>query len=97
MQLSSFPVLPGSAEAHITCGGTVKCFLIAYFIGNISAKKCQNVFTYVKVIANQMWDVFLRHSVYEHKGPMKLLRNCRLKYAHQQIISLKVSGINIVL
>jgi len=34
---------------------------------------------------------------YEHTGPMKLLRNCRLKYAHQQIISLKVSCINIVL
>jgi len=34
------------------------------FIGNISAKKCQNPFTGVKVIANQRWDVFLRHSVY---------------------------------
>jgi len=27
--------------------------MIAYFIGNISAKKYQNAFTYVKVIANQ--------------------------------------------
>jgi len=34
---------------------------------------------------------------YEHTGPMKLLRNCRLNYAHQQIVSLKVSCINIVL
>jgi len=39
--------------------------LIAYFISNISAKKYQNAFTYVKVIANQRWDVFLRHSVFK--------------------------------
>jgi len=52
------PVLPGSAEAHVIWGGTVKCFLIAYFMGNISAKKYQNVFTDLKVIAKQRWDVF---------------------------------------
>jgi len=32
--------------------------LIAYFIGNISAKKYQNPFICVKVIASQRWDVF---------------------------------------
>jgi len=32
--------------------------LIAYFIGNISAKKYYNPFTCVKVIASQRWDVF---------------------------------------
>jgi len=32
-------------------------------MGNISAKKYQNVFTYVKVRAKQRWDAFLRHSV----------------------------------
>jgi len=32
--------------------------LIAYFIGNISAKKYQNPFMCVKVIASQRWDVF---------------------------------------
>ena len=32
-------------------------------MGNISAKKYQNVFKIVKVIAKQRWDVFLRHSV----------------------------------
>ena len=32
--------------------------LIAYFVGNISAKKCQNPFMFVKVIARQRWDVF---------------------------------------
>ena len=39
------PVLPGSAETQVTSGGIVKRLLIAYFIGNISAKKCQNPFT----------------------------------------------------
>jgi len=34
-----FPVLPGTAEAQVTWGGIVKRFLIAYSIGNISAKK----------------------------------------------------------
>jgi len=38
MQLLRFPVLPGSAEAQVTWCGTVKCLLIAYFIGNICAK-----------------------------------------------------------
>jgi len=37
--------------------------LIAYFIGNISAKKYQNPFMCIKVIASQRWDVFLRHGV----------------------------------
>jgi len=33
--------------------------LIAYFIGNISAKKkYQNPFTCARDIASQMWDVF---------------------------------------
>jgi len=38
MQFSRFPVLPGSAEAQVIRWGIVKCVLIAYFIGNISAK-----------------------------------------------------------
>jgi len=33
-----FPRLPGSAEAQAIWCGTVKHLLIAYFIGNISAK-----------------------------------------------------------
>ena len=53
-----FPHLPDSAESHVIWGGTVKRLLIAYFIGNISAKKYKNVFTCVKVIANQRWDIF---------------------------------------
>jgi len=53
-----FPCLPGSAEAHVIWGGIVKRFLIHYFMRNISATKYQNAFTYVKIIANQRWDVF---------------------------------------
>jgi len=64
MRFSCFPVLPGSAEAQVIWGGIVKSLLIVYFIGNISAKKYQNAFTYVKVNANQRSDVFLRRSVH---------------------------------
>ena len=39
MQFSCFPVLPGSAEVQVIWDGTIKRLLIAYFIGNISAKK----------------------------------------------------------
>ena len=55
--ISVFPVLPGYAEAQIIWGDTVKRLLIAYFIGNISAKKYENPFICVKVIASQL-DVF---------------------------------------
>jgi len=50
MRFSCFPILPGSAEAQVIWGGTVKRLLIDYFIGNISTKKYQNAFTYVKVV-----------------------------------------------
>jgi len=58
MWFSCFRVLPGSAEAQVIWDGIVKRPLIAYFIGNISAKKYQNPFMCVKVIASQRWDVF---------------------------------------
>jgi len=51
-------VLTGSAEAQVISGGIVKHLLIAYFIGNICAKKYQNPFMCVKVIASQRWDIF---------------------------------------
>jgi len=66
MWFSCFPVLPGSAEAHVIWGGIVKRLSTAYFIGNISAQKYQNAFTYVKVIANQTWDVFETQCIYSH-------------------------------
>ena len=58
MWFSCFPILTGSAEAQVIWGGIVKRPLIAYFIGNISAKKYQNPFRCTKVIASQRWDVF---------------------------------------
>jgi len=59
MRFSCFPVLSGITEAHVIwCGTVFKRLLIAYFIGNISAKKYQNAFMCVKVIAKQRWDVF---------------------------------------
>ena len=59
-----FPVSPGSAEALVRCGEKIKCILIAYFLGNIFAKNCCSRTVYLKIIASQRWDVFLRHSVY---------------------------------
>ena len=41
----------------------MKYILIAYFLSNIFAKNCRNRTMYVKIIASQRWDVFLRHSV----------------------------------
>jgi len=58
MPFLCFPVFPGSAEAQVIWGGIVKHLLIAYFIGNISAKNYQNAFTCVTVIAKRRWDVF---------------------------------------
>ena len=57
MWSSCFLILPGSAETQVIWGGIVKCLLIAYFIGNISAKKYQNSFMCVKVIASHRWDI----------------------------------------
>jgi len=37
--------------------------LITYFLGNICVKNCRNRAVYVKNIASQRWDVFLRHGV----------------------------------
>jgi len=59
MRFSCFPYLPGSAEAHIIWGGTVKGLLIAYFISNISATKYQNAFTCDKVIAVYIADSYV--------------------------------------
>ena len=42
----------------------MKYILIAYFLGNIFAKNCCSRTVYVRMVASQRWDVFLRHSVY---------------------------------
>jgi len=63
MQFLHFSILPGTAEAQVIWCGTVKCRLITYFIANICAKKYQNPFMCVKVIAPKVGR-FLRHGVY---------------------------------
>jgi len=70
IRFSCFPDLPGSAEAQVIWGDTVNCLLIAYFIRNISAKKYQNAFTYVKVNHLSKPEVgrFLRHSVHVYRA-----------------------------
>ena len=80
MWFSCFPVLPGSAETQVIWGGIVKRFLVAYFMGNISAKKYQNPFMCIKVIASQRWDVFW-DTVYNNQVPVQRklhFNGCRL-------------------
>jgi len=54
----ALPVLLVSAEAQVIWHGIKSDFWLFTCISNISAKKYENPFTCVKVIANQMWDVF---------------------------------------
>jgi len=70
MWFSCFPVLPGRAETQVIWGGILEHLLIAYFIGNICAKKYQNLFMFVKVIAMHRWDVFWDR-VYSDFGPIE--------------------------
>jgi len=56
-----FPFCQASAEAQVIWGGIVKRLLIAYFISNISAKKCQNSFMCVKSYSKPKVGRFLRH------------------------------------
>ena len=57
-RVSSF--LPSSAEAQVTWVGMVKRLLIAYFIGNISAKKVSKSIhvrqSYSKPKVGRFWD-----------------------------------------
>ena len=50
--------------------------MIPYFLSNISGKNHRNRMVYVKIIASQSWDVFLRHGVYSaNKGDFCLVLN----------------------
>ena len=62
MQFSSFPVLPGSAEAQVNWCGIV-CLLIAYFISNISAKKISKSIHMRQSYSKPNVGRFLRHGV----------------------------------
>ena len=67
-----FPVSPGSAEAQVRWGGKIKYVLNDYFLGNIRAKNYHNQTVYVKIIASQRWDVFLRHGVVLSKTQLSI-------------------------
>ena len=58
-----FPVSQGSAEAQVKWGGKIQYIPIAHFLGNTCAKNYRNRTVYLKTIASQMRDVFLRHGV----------------------------------
>jgi len=61
MWFSCFFVLPGSAEAQVIWSGIVKRLLIAYFIGNISAKKYQKSIHLRQSYSKPKVRRFLRH------------------------------------
>jgi len=62
--ISGFPVSQGSAEALVMCAGKINHIFIAYFLGNIYAKKCRSQTVYVKIIGScKGGTFFLRHSV----------------------------------
>jgi len=60
-QMVGVSVSPGSAQTQVRWGGKIKYILIAYFLCNTCAKNYRNQAMYVKIIARQKWDVFLRH------------------------------------
>jgi len=62
--ISRFPVSPGSAEALLKWGGKIKHHLIAHFLSNVCAKKCQNRFMSVRVIPRKSSDIFFWETVY---------------------------------
>ena len=57
-------LLQGSAGALIRRGGKIQHLLIAHFLSNISAKYYENPTMLSRVIAKNIGDVFLRHSVH---------------------------------
>ena len=63
MRFSCFPVLPGSAEAQVIWGGTLKRLLIAYCITNICAKKISKCVHVCQSYSKPKVGRFLRHSV----------------------------------
>jgi len=91
MWFSCFPVFPGSAEAQVVWGGILKHLLVAYFIGNISAKKNQNLFMCVKFIASHRWDVFW-DTVYMYLRSMPVLWHCWLGVREEHPVYNKLSG-----
>jgi len=61
----------------------VKYVSIAYFLGNRCAKNYRNQTVYVKIIASQRWDVFLRHGVgiYNSTNSLSFRRACVFRFS----------------
>jgi len=55
---SGFPISQSNAETLDRWGGKAKRLLISCFLSNTSAKNYCNRIVFVKIIANQRWDVF---------------------------------------
>jgi len=54
----------GSAEAYIGWGGKLNGLLMASCVRNIHTKNYQNLIIGFQVIVKNVWNAFLRHSVY---------------------------------
>ena len=60
----NYCIFSGGAEALVSCGGKLYHLLIAYFLGNTcTAKYYENPTMLSRVIAKNVGDVFLRHTV----------------------------------
>ena len=59
----NYCIFSGSAEALVRCGGKLYHLLIADFLGNTCAKYYENLTMLSRVIAKNVGDVFLRHTV----------------------------------
>ena len=57
-----------SAKALVKCGEKLYQPMIAYFLGNTCAKCYENPSLISRVIAKNIGDVFLRHSVYRDRS-----------------------------
>ena len=63
----NYCIFSGGAEALLSCGGKLYHLLIAYFLGYTCAKYYENQTMLFRVIAKNVGDVFLRHTV-EDRG-----------------------------
>jgi len=59
----NYCIFSGSAEALVRSGGKLQHLLIAYVLGNTCAKYYENPTMLSRVIAKNVGDVFLRHTV----------------------------------
>jgi len=77
MRFSCFSVSQGSAETLFRWGGKITYFLIAYSLLNVCAKSYKNRTIRARVIAKNVGDPFLRHSVII---PFTIIKHPQLQY-----------------